>query len=350
MKIVRVLILLVTGFAWVAGCSTSVINELYRTRLIPDDYRYGDLYRLSNLQEFKDPKSECGPTLIRRPDASKKIALYIIGDSFAEPQRLDSSDFAVNHYQYAHWGTLLHLRLDTSYTNIVLLQSVERNVHEHFGSPIANILPDSATFVSVPEDTRFISRLDHLFASASTEDRLTTLLFQYDPMLKLKEWKSWLNHHFFNRTDPKVTVSGNQKTIVYHVDTDTTMINSSFRHTTHAEVDSLVEVLNFNQQYLKSLGFDEVWYSIVPNKASVLMPGYGIYNRLIERIGQHPSLRVASIDVLDTFRKMSQNPFLKGDSHWSCEGQAVWLEIVNDKLNEVAGQKKSPALEGGTSL
>ena len=44
MKIVRILVLLIVGFIWVAGCSTPVINALYRTELIPDDYRYGDLY------------------------------------------------------------------------------------------------------------------------------------------------------------------------------------------------------------------------------------------------------------------------------------------------------------------
>lgn len=350
MKLVRAFVLLVIGLIWVAGCSTTVINELYRTRIVPDDYRYGDLYRLSNLKKFKDPKVECSPTPVSKLNSTKKIALYIIGDSFTEPQRIDSSDFVFDKYHYAHWGTLLHLRLDTSYTNIILLESVERNAREHFAAPIANILPDTATFVRLPEEARFISRLDHVFSSAPTEDRLSTLLFQYDPMLKLKEWKSWLDHYFFNRTDPKVTVSQDRKTIVYHVDTDTTLINSSFIHITNAEVDSLVEVLNFDQQYLKSLGFDQVWYSIVPNKATILMPEYGTYNRLIERIGQHPALNVASINVMDDFRNMRQNPYLTGDSHWSCAGQAVWLAKVNRRLSEVFDQKKSPAPEGGTSL
>lgn len=350
MKAVRALVLLGVGLVWVAGCSTTVINTLYRTQLIPDDYRYGDLYRLSNLKKFKDPKTDCPPPSVSKPHPSKKIALYIIGDSFTEPQRLDSTDFAVDHYQYAHWGTLLHLRLDTSYTNIVLLESVERNVREHFASPMANILPDTATFVALPEEARFLSRLDNLFASSPTEDRLSTLLFQFDPVLTFKEWKSWLNLHFFNRTDPKVTVSGDRQTIAYHVDTDTTLINSSFIHTTHARVDSLVGVLNFNRQYLQSMGFEQVWYSIIPNKASILMPRYGTYNRLIERIGQHPALNVASIDVLEEFRRMDQNPYLKGDSHWSCAGQAVWLDKVNRRLSEVWEQKKSPAPEGGTNL
>ncbi len=350
MKIVRALVLLVVGFIWVAGCRSSVIKELFRNQLIPDDYRYGDLYRFSNLEEFKDPKSECPPYAVTKSNASKKLALYIIGDSFTEPERVDSSDFAVDKYQYSHWGTLLHLKLDTSYTNIVLLESVERTVREHFAAPISSVIPATSTFVTLPEENHLMSQLDNLFASGPTEDRLTTLLFQFDPILKLKEWKSWLNYRFFFRTDPKVTVSADGSTIAYHVDTDTTLITSSFVHITNADVDSLVGVLESNQRYLKMLGFDQVWYSIIPNKASVLMPEYGTYNRLIERIGQHPARSVSSITVLDEFKNMNQNPYLKGDTHWSCAGQAVWLDKVNQKLSMVLDQKKSPAPGGGTSL
>ena len=337
MKIVRILVLLIVGFIWVAGCSTPVINALYRTELIPDDYRYGDLYRLSNLKVFKDPRSECPPYSFTKPKNSKKVALYIIGDSFTEAQRIDSSDFAADKYQYAHWGTLLHLKLDTNYTNIVLMESVERTVREHFAVPIANVLPDTATFVTLPEETHLMSRLDYLFASSPTEDRLTTLLFQFDPILKFKEWKSWLNYHFFSRTDPKVTVSADGNTISYHVDTDTTLIYSSFIPIRNSEIDSLVGIINRSERFLKGIGFDQVWLSIIPNKASVLMPDYGVYNELIDRIGRHPALAPPYIDILPEFRSMQENPYLKGDSHWSCAGQRVWLDQVNEKVLKAVG-------------
>ena len=350
MKIIRTLVLLAVGMVWVAGCSTSVINELYRLRVLPDDYRYGDLYRLSNLEKFKDLKVDCPPTPVSKTTSTKKVALYIIGDSFTEPQRVDSSDFMADHFQYAHWGTLLHLRLDTSYTNIVLMQSVERTVREHFVSPISNIIPDTATFVTLPPEGRFVHRLDQLFASASTEDRLNTLLFQFDPILKLREMKSWINHQFFSRDDPKVTVSADGETIAYHVDTDTTLIYSSFVFTPDADIDSLVGVIQDNETILKNMGFDHVWLSIIPNKASVLMPEYGTYNRIIDRIYQHPALPISTIDVLSDFQAMSTGPYLLGDSHWSCAGQALWLAKVNRRLSEVLDQKKSPAPKGGTSL
>ncbi len=334
MKILRAIVLFVMGFIWIAGCSSTLLNELYRTELVPDDYRYGDLYRLSNLAAFKDPKVKCPPYPAGPRQGTKKIALYIIGDSFTEEQRIGQADFAVDKYQFTHWATQLHLNLDTTYTNIIILESVERKVREHFISPINNVIPDTATYINQPEDTRLVSQLDRLFSSAPTEDRLSTILFQFDPMLKIKEWKSWINLHFFDRTDPKVTVSGNGENLIYYETSDSTLITSSFNPVSRSEVDSLVKVINFDKKYLESLGFDQVWFSIIPNKASILMPDYGTYNHLIERISAHPNLVVDQIAVYEDFKKPGKSPYLKGDSHWSCAGQYVWLEKVNRKINK----------------
>jgi hypothetical protein len=340
MKIFRAIVLLVMGFIWIAGCSSTLLNELYRTELVPDDYRYGDLYRLSNLAEFKDPKIKCPPYPAGPRQGSKKIALYIIGDSFTEEQRMGPEDFAVDKYQFTHWATQLHLDLDTSYTNIIILESVERKVREHFISPINNIIPDTATYISQPEDNRLVSQLDRLFSSAPTEDRLSTILFQFDPMLKLKEWKSWINLHFFDRTDPKVTVSEDGENLIYYETSDSTLITSSFNTVSPAEVDSLVAIINYDKKYLESLGFDQVWFSMIPNKASILMPDYGTYNHLIERISAHPGLTVDEISVFEDFKRLGKSPYLKGDSHWSCAGQYLWLEKVNGKIRALLTEKK----------
>ena len=329
-KIIRIIVLLFFGVIWLAGCSNEILSTLYKTEIIPDDYRYGDLYRLSNLKEFKDPHRGCPglPVAI----STEKIALYIIGDSFTEKQRIDSSDFAVTRYQWAHWGEILHLKLDTTFKNIILLESVERNVRPHFGTPIANIIPDTATFIAHPADTRFMHQLDAMFASDGVEDRLNTILFQFDPMLKFRELKSWINQKFFDRTDPKVTLSDDGNTLAYYEDTDSTLINSSYNYVADAEIDSLVAVINFDKIFLEGQGFDEVWFSIIPNKATILMPDYGHYNHIIDRIERHPELKVSSIDVLEDFKQIQQDAYLKGDSHWSCAGQYIWLEKVNRQV------------------
>ncbi len=331
-KILKALALVFFGAIWIAGCHTEILNVLYRAEVIPDDYRYGDLYRLANLAEFKELKSSCEPFPAFARSGDRPVALYIIGDSFAEAQRIDSADFAVDTYQFAHWATELHLKLDPAFINIILLESVERKAREHFAAPICNIVPDTATFVSVPDGTKFMARLDRAFASEPTEERLSTILFEYDFFLKIKEWKSGLNRRFFDRTSPKVMLTPNSSALLYYEDTDSTMATSSYAYLLNAEVDSMVKVMNFDEAYLKKLGFDQVLFSIIPNKATILMPEYGEYNRLIERVYRNPQLAVNRIDVLQEFRKMEAGAYLHSDSHWSCSGQYVWLEKVNAEL------------------
>ncbi len=332
MKILKAIALVVFGAIWLAGCHTEILNVLYRSQIIPDDYRYGDLYRLANLAEFKELKAPCAPYPSQHRSGNRPVALYIIGDSFAEAQRIDSADFAVDTYQFAHWATNLHFKLDTSFTNIILLESVERKAREHFAQPIYNVVPDTATFVEVPDGATFMARLDRAFAADPAEERLSTILFEYDFFLKIKELKSGFTQRFFNRTNPKVTLSPQHNALLYYEATDSTLITSSYAKLTNAEVDTMVSVLNFNRQYLENLGFDQVLFSIIPNKASILVPDYGTYNHLIERVYQHPQIAVTKIDVLPEFRKMKSGAYLKSDSHWSCAGQYVWLEKVNGAL------------------
>jgi hypothetical protein len=190
-----------------------------------------------------------------------------------------------------------------------------------------------------------VRQVDNLFASAPVEDRLITILFQFDLILKIKELKSWINFKFFDRTDPKVTVSDGGATIVYVEDTDTNYNKSSFSVIKDPELNTIISVMDQNKSYLQSLGFDQVWLSIIPNKASILMPEHGKYNNLIEKIYQHPDLSVPVIDLFQDFTQMKATVYLLGDSHWSCAGQYVWL----DKVNTLLRQENSPP-KGNASI
>jgi hypothetical protein len=78
------------------------------------------------------------------------------------------------------------------------------------------------------------------------------------------------------------------------------------------------------------LGFDEVYLSIIPNKTSVLAQDLGEYNHLIERMEGNKDLKMPVISVYADF--MKKNLYLKGDSHWNCEGQQIWIDKVNERL------------------
>jgi len=337
MKYLKYIFLLLGAIVWIAASSPKLASKM----TAQDSYRYGDLYRLSNLSQFRDPVNRCSDYRTPAKTNSRKVHLYLIGDSFTEKERLGQKDFAVDRFTNVRWGEVLHIKPDTSELNILLIESVERHFREKFRpGPLTNIVTDSATFVEKDFKQPFMNKLDEAFSSKSFRARLDEILFQNDFALTVKQMKADFNASVFDRVNNEVTRINNGRNIVYYMDTDTdtTKLTSSFSELSDPEVDSLVHHLNQTRQMALKMGFDAVVLSIIPNKVSVLMPSYDTYNNLISRIYTHPELNVPYIDVYHDFRKMGDKAYLKGDSHWTCEGQYVWLNKTNQIIGKLTGQ------------
>ncbi|MCF0039577.1 hypothetical protein [Dyadobacter fanqingshengii] len=340
MKFLKYTILVLGCIIWACGLNPTLLALVGKYKLITDGYQYGDLYRMANLSAFKDPRKECPDyTPPARKDSSRKVHLYIVGDSFTEDQRVGKSDFAVDRYQYVKWSDMLHVKLDTSATNILLLESVERHFRQHLATPVTSIIPDSTTFVQRVTTTKFMHKLDEAFNGKQAQDRFEALLFQNEAFLKVKEWKADFTYHLFHRINTSVTLVDNDRSVVSYMDTDTPHVTSSFSKIRESELDSLVMNLQITEDSALAMGFDLVALSIIPNKVSVLQPEYDVYNQLIERAYQHPKLPVPYIDVLSDFRNMGTASYLKGDSHWTCEAQNLWLNKVNTLINSFVDQE-----------
>lgn len=320
---------------WAGGCSRSVMKWFYQTNVIADDYRYGDLYRLSNLPQFKDPQTSCReletPSPTQSGDATN-THLYVIGDSFTEFPRIDQRDFPVSHYQYVHWDNRKEVQLDTTKRNILLLETVERHFREHFSRPIAELtVVADTTKRTAPEPVAWKRQLFDQIQSKGIEERLETVLFSQDLFLWFKELKASINLSWFDRVPPTVGISQDRQHLFVDLDTDTTKhLNSSFALLSDKEVNVLVDSVNATAARFQKQGFDAVYLSMIPNKASILDPGQGPYNHLIERVQQHPRLRVPFADVYSVYAKQPKQVYALGDSHWNCTGRALWLTSVKE--------------------
>lgn len=340
MKFLKYTILVLGCIIWACGLNPTLLALVGKYKLITDGYQYGDLYRMANLSAFKDPRKECPDyTPPARKDSAKKVHLYIVGDSFTEAQRVGKSDFSVDDYSYVKWSDMLHIKLDTTATNILLLESVERHFRQHLATPVTSIIPDSSTFVQQATTTKFMHKLDAAFNGKQAQDRFEALLFQNEAFLKVKEWKADFTYHLFHRVNTSVTLVDEDRSVVSHMDTDTPHVTSSFSKIRQSELDSLVTNLQITKDSALAMGFDLVTLAIIPNKVSVLQPEYDVYNQLIERVYQHPKLPVPYIDVLSDFRNMGTASYLKGDSHWTCEAQNLWLNKVNTLINSFVDQE-----------
>jgi len=317
---------------WLGGLSSTVSHWLYETGVIVDDYRYGDLYRLSNLPQFKDKQPECPPS--DRDSDTARTHLYIIGDSFSEPQRVNQQDFRISHFQRVQWDHLQAAQLDPTRRNVLVLESVERHFREHFARPVNELVVQQDTNQAAKPKLSWRRQIGDDIHLSDIEERLESALFSHDLFFWFKELKASLTYRLFDRASPAVSLSTDHEHVLLNMDTDTTKrLNSSFSPLTDQEVATLVDSVNSVAERYKRLGFDEVYLSIIPNKTTILDPERGQYNRLIERIQQHPALRVGVIDTYSVYRQAKQPVYLIGDSHWNCTGRALWLNQVRQKIS-----------------
>lgn len=330
MRVLRYTILLIALVLWSGGLSSTVLHGLYDTGIVVDDYRFGDLYRLSALPQFKEAKPVCASA--NRSSDTDSTHLYIIGDSFSEPERLTQSDFRVSRFQRVAWDFQQRIQLDSTKRNVLLIESVERHIRDHFFRPIHEFVVQTDTSKSPTPKLPLRQRLSNEFHRSDMEERLESALFSRDWAFWFKELKAKLTLNWFNRESSGVSLSEDHKSVFLRSDVDTTKTKiSSFTHIPDKEITVLVDSINSVVARYKRLGFDEVYFSMIPNKASIVEPNRGAYNQLIERVQQHPNLRVSTIDIYDVFKADRTSPYLKGDTHWTCEGREQWLNLVRQK-------------------
>ncbi|MBC8151499.1 MAG: hypothetical protein H7Z72_01175, partial [Bacteroidetes bacterium] len=267
-----------------------------------------------------------------------RVNLYLIGDSFSEPERIGPRDFPANYFLRTKWENQNRVQLDTTTRNVLIIETVERHFRDHFSQPVTSlvVVPDTTQKPDPPTLTpgqRLRAIADLIQPSAVVEERLETLLFGHPWALWWKEQKAGFNLAVFDRANPKVGLSRDREHVFVGLDTDTTTgKTSSFTPLPDVELDQYIDSLNAVYDRYRASGFDAVYLSIIPNKVTLIAPDLGSYNHLIERIQQHPRLRMPVIDVYSIYRKTSQPIYAIGDSHWNCTGRAIWLQAINERL------------------
>ncbi|MCF8325775.1 MAG: hypothetical protein K9I84_12515 [Leadbetterella sp.] len=321
MKILKYFALFLFAFLWFLGCSKTATNSLYDNKIVEDDFRYGDLYRLANLPDFRVKVEKCDDDF---KGEKSDVALFLAGDSFTEKGRLQSDNFATEKFER---GFVAESNKGFNLPNgkkILVIETVERHFRERFQQPWRNW--DVATKNEVLSQQTLKEKLLDIKVPYNTQMH-ESLLFGTDFMMKIREIKAQINLRLFGKTDDKVKLHNGH--LLYYLDVNPG-ISSCFDKIEDSEVDLMVNNANLTYEYYKGLGFDEVYLSIIPNKTSILAQDLGEYNHLVERIEGNSNLKMPIISIFKDFQM--KNLYLKGDSHWNCEGQKIWVDKVNEKL------------------
>ena len=334
LKILKYIFLASAIFYWAISHFQSLYNWAGKNKIYPDDYRYGDLYRLSFLPSFKEKDEKCAD-FISKSDKNKNTHLFILGDSFTDDSNINSNNFASENYTYIHWDKPQKVNLDTTKTNILILETVERSLKMHFAKVSKDIFSENKQNAVVDSGNGFLLKAKNFVEVFShntqkTEERLWQTLFNYDFVLFFKEIKAELDLKLFDRKSPNYNLSADKKEIFYFEEASVSCPNSAFYEVSDAEIEKMVENMNADYLQYKKLGFNEIYLSIIPNKVSILAPNLGAYNHVLERVQNHPNLKIKFIDTFSIFKKSPENVFSKSDTHWNCKGASMWQKSVNE--------------------
>jgi hypothetical protein len=323
-KVIKYILILFFGFLWFLGCSKDISKYLFEEKILKDDFRYGDLYRLSYLKNFKETRIKC---LNQKPEKKLDLTLYLAGDSYTEKGRIEAEDFVAKDFVRSHVAETTYSLKNDGKKKVLVIETVERHLRERFTTPWNNLKLKSDKPAELPKT--FWQKIMDLKIPYDAQMH-ESAIFGFDFFMKIKEIKAGLMFSLFDKVEDKVSLSPDRKRIFYGIDVKPG-ISSGFVEINDSEIDLLVRNMNLTYQNYKNMGFDEVFLSIIPNKSSILGQDLGQYNHLVERIESHPNLQVPIVSI---FKALKYNDFyLHGDSHWNCNGQQYWLDQVNQKLS-----------------
>lgn len=326
-KTLKYIAVLFFGFLWFLGCSRDTVVALVDNGFVKDDYRYGDLYRLSNLSEYRVLAEKCK---MPYKDEKASVALYLAGDSFTEEGRVSPDEYATNTYFRTFVADENQNLQLVSGKKILIIETVERHLRERFSEKPWDNWKEKEASATETKEPFSLGKLYQDIVDLEVpyrEEMHESVIFNSAFFLKIKEWKADFNYKVFGKTDPKVKIVNGE--LVYDVDIEPG-ISSVYDEVGDEEITRIVKNANITREKYKKMGFDEVYLSIIPNKTSLLIKEDQKYNRLLERVEKHPELQVPLISVWEEFT--AKNYYQKGDSHWNCAGQKIWVDKVNQEL------------------
>ena len=366
-KIILYSIALLTTLVYAAACSESFMkffvdgwtNEKRPEILALDKWKYGDLYGLSYLKNFKIPAEPLYSDERIVSTGEKRINLWVIGDSSLihalDPKKENAFLYDVKLKDY--WWKVADkeprtAEIEKGKRNILIIETGERFVRETFAKK-AGAEEVLGIYLTMTDESRQISEKNEFLKNTKQDQKtlrqklgllsqeriipvnftqnIETILFGYEFFLPLKELKAELNYRLFSKLPAAIYISNNEKNLFLRETIDVNSTKGSFTPLSDEELTQIAENLNFVSDGYKRKGFDEVFFSIVPSSATIINPENMAYNNLIPRLQNHPELRVKVIDVYSKMKTV-ENPadlYWTNDSHWNSNGFRIWIDETN---------------------
>ena len=312
-----------------AGLKYQTENTLLRS----EKYRYGDLFGISFLSNFKIPTKLSEPLAVG--DGVKNINLYALGDSYIADKIQTKNFIGVDSLFFCDWkDSSKNLQLNHSKKNVLVIETTERTFLYKFSDD------KKLKFPFIPGYENFSSLRnkgigEYLF-DKQINDNLEFAMFDNPWFTYAKQLRADINYSLFNKLPPVVIVSDDGKNIFLTSTVDSNFImpteSSSFKTISDSILQNCIKNCNLLRHYYINLGFSDVYISIIPNPVSVYGFSSYRYNNLLPRIEGSSSRNFKTINVYPYFKINRDKVYLRADTHWSSYGLQYWINTVNFQL------------------
>lgn len=364
-KISGIIILICSTLVLLTAMNQSFINRIKRDRYFDhlqptntnnktlyqqifirsDRWRYGDLYGLSYLPQYKSKLEPFKQYNKNDSQNSSNRLLYIIGDSFLADKDLskafDGFDKVIFLDRRFSFGPI---KLDSTKQNYLIMEFAERNLSEYNIDKTAELkwtkidIKSKLSLNNTLKDT--VVQNDHppfstrfakiIFNKDLSRTNLELLLFDDKFFTPIKEAKSALNYYLFGRLPEEVAVSTDKKRLFLNITVDTSYVQSAFVFKSDQEINKIKINLVAAKGYYQSIGFIKIFLSVIPNPVSVYDNKRMHYNRLLERI--ESSNTFSTISLVKSYKAEKRSLYYKSDAHWNPLGLDIWVNETNRVL------------------
>jgi hypothetical protein len=336
--LVMIVLLLVLGIS----SSDQAMRWLSKSRYLQegnlgsDKYRYGDLYGLSYLPDFRMLKDT---SLIVNQFTSagrRDTDLYIIGDSYLYSYiQMDTANFArskrVFFRKWSEGGASPIAIHPSGNKKVLLIESVERNI-----ASVIDLLSVKAHLEEYDAPLTWNESLNATLKDALYDPRLEQnidfTLFNFQGLSFLKSLKAQANLDIFKRTTPEVVLSKDHQFLYMKETMDSLQKGSSFYPFSSEDIQVLLGRMTKIEQYAHIRGFDEVIFSLIPNPVAITRTESRRTNQLIVSLSKANHVRLHILDPTQVLAKGGKSYFFKSDSHWNQQGAQAWLNQLNQYL------------------
>ena len=300
-----------------------------------DHHRYGDLFGLCYLRNFKRAK-ESDSFKIPGPGCNKprNINIYSLVDSYVFGYDFKEDIFCgVKSFQEARWyydDRRLRLPVpDKTCKNIILICCNERNAFKYLADTqqiFGQLFPAGEPI------TYHYKKFWNKVYNYNLDENLEFNLFDYRFLTPVRELKADLNYHLFHRTDQQVVLSNDKQMLIFVDAMDSTAPGGYTYQVSDARINYIVNcLLKARKHYLK-LGFDDVVINITPSPPAVIYENNPAYNHLLNRILTDPRIAPFCFNIRPAFNGTGELYFLQSDSHWNKAGFRIWVDGLNQYL------------------